>query len=121
MGKRARVGVVPGAGGRDTAPLSVAEFLEVYQEVIGADEVNEEEMLKTLGESVVIDEMERTIHFLDVSSLPMNPHEKLKRLFELQTHWKPEVIGALVGPALKGQKVEPWLMKWTRAVFVVIP
>eukprot|EP00931_Biecheleriopsis_adriatica_P104341 TRINITY_DN79024_c0_g1_i1.p1 TRINITY_DN79024_c0_g1~~TRINITY_DN79024_c0_g1_i1.p1 ORF type:complete len:465 (+),score=137.95 TRINITY_DN79024_c0_g1_i1:31-1425(+) len=97
--------------------LHLDEFTSIYKE-ISETEISSEDLLKMLGNLVYIDDFEGTIHALDATALPRDPHERLKRLFEMQTHWRPERLAALLTPALKGIKVDPWLMAWARQVFV---
>ena len=73
-----------------------------------------------LGERAYVDVFDDTIHPMDASSLPQDPKLRLRRLFELQTHWRPERLSALMKPALPGLKVDKWLMGLTRAAFIEV-
>jgi len=108
-----------GGAARDGPPLHMEEFVAAFKELTGVEETSAEELLKLMGNNVHTDDLEGTVHPLEYASLPQEPKERLKRLFELQTHWRPEAMAALVLPSLeKGVKVDPWLMKWTRTVHV---
>ncbi|CAE8587642.1 unnamed protein product, partial [Polarella glacialis] len=97
--------------------LQLEEFAAVYRELTGT-EVDADGVMKILGDRAYVDEFEGTIHAIDASALPRDPNERLSRLFELQSHWRPERLAALVAPALAGVKVDPWLLKKARQVFV---
>jgi len=119
--KRARLGTGgAGGGGRDGPALQLEELAAAYREVTGA-EASAEEVLAIMGDGAYVDEWEGTVHAIDPRMLPQDPIERLKRLFELQSHWRPERIAALIAPALgKGMKPEPWLLKFSRTVHVEI-
>jgi hypothetical protein len=110
---------VAGGGGTSLGPaLLVSEFVAAYQALTGS-EATEEEVLKIVADRVYVDELEGTIHSIDDTSLPQDPMGRLARLFDLQTHWRPERLAPLVAPSLgKEQKVAVWLMTNSRAVFV---
>jgi len=72
------------------------------------------------GEQCYVDAIEKTIHRMDMTSLPIAPRDRLKRLFEMQSHWEPEKLGKLLSPVLAGQKVDPWLLKNARSLFIEI-
>ena len=75
--------------------------------------------MKLLGDEAYLDEFESSLHPLDVFSLPQDPKERLKRLFEMQSHWNDGRLAGFITPTLPvGIKVEPWLLKHTRQVFV---
>lgn len=124
--KRARVAGAGGAGaglmadgGPDGPPLQFDEFAKIFVEITGK-EATPEEVMKLISSSAYVDG-DGSIHPLDVNALPQDPNERLLRLFELQTHWRPERLSVLLEPSLPaGTKVEPWLMKLTRQVFVEI-
>jgi len=97
--------------------LQVDEFAAAYRELTDT-EATSEEVLKVLGNQAYVDEFEGTIHVMDVTALPRDAVARLKRLFELQSHWRPERLAALIAPALAGVKVDPWLLKNARQVFV---
>lgn len=119
--KRARHAAAGGPGARDSG-LQIKEFAAALQEITGAAEPMEPEaLLKLLGDRVYVDEFEGTLHTLDPATLPSEPRERLARLLELQAHWRPDRLGALIGPVLGAdQKLDTWLIKNTRAVFVEI-
>mmetsp|Transcript_155488 Transcript_155488/g.270455 ORF Transcript_155488/g.270455 Transcript_155488/m.270455 type:complete len:516 (+) Transcript_155488:51-1598(+) len=116
--KRLRIGAATGGGGggRDP-PLQIEEFCVAYKAVSGK-ETSVEELENLLGDRMYVDELEGAVHALDIATLPPEPRERLKRLFELSSHWKPDRILALMRPAVKAVKVELWLPKYTRQVFV---
>jgi len=122
--KRARITVgrpapVDTSGG---PPLTVDEFVAVLQELTGATEKpTHDDVWKVVGNDAYADEFEGTIHGLDHRSLPQDPRERLARLFQLQSHWKPSRIASLIQPVLApGFKVDVWLLKQARAAFVEI-
>lgn len=114
--KRLRVGSGGGGAGRET-PLQIEELCVAFKAVSGK-ETSVEELEGMLGDRMYVDELEGAVHPLDMASLPQEPRERLKRLFELSSHWKPERITALMAPAVKAVKVEVWLPKYTRQVFI---
>lgn len=115
--KRPRLG---GATGTGRAPgLLLTEFVAALQALNGED-ISAEHAEKILGTSAYLDPLEGTLHLLDVSALPQEPRQRLKRCFELQSHWKPEQLEALIAPCLGGQKVSVWMLKYTRAAFVEV-
>merc|ERR1712187_960029 len=114
--KRPRVGAA--AAARDP-PLQFAEYMKAFRAKAGLD-VTEEDTLKLLGERVLYDEVEGTVQALDTASLPQDAKARLKKLFELQSHWRPEKLAKIMTPALANQKVDPWLMKWARTAFIEI-
>ncbi|CAK0790550.1 unnamed protein product [Prorocentrum cordatum] len=118
--KRARVAGAPrGAGGGHQADaLKVTEFAKAFQELTGSD-ADADAVLKLLGNAAYVDEIEGTLSAMDADSLSRDPFERLKQLFAIQTHWRPDRLAALVAPALPaGVKVDAWLLKWTRAVYL---
>lgn len=118
--KRARAaGGARGAGGGHQADaLKVVEFVKAFQELTGSD-ASADAVLKLLGDAAYVDEIEGTLSALDAASLSRDPFERLKQLFAIQVHWRPDRLAALVAPALgTGQKVDAWLLKWTRAVYL---
>uniref|UniRef100_A0A7S2HQB6 Uncharacterized protein n=1 Tax=Alexandrium andersonii TaxID=327968 RepID=A0A7S2HQB6_9DINO len=118
--KRARVGSAVGGQGRDGPALRSEELAEAFRQATGS-EATTEEVLALVADSAYVDELEGTVHALDARTLPQDPMERLKRLFELQTHWQPERLAAFLAPTLgAGLKVDPWLMKFTRVVHVEV-
>lgn len=118
--KRARVvgGARGAGGGGQTDALRVAEFVKAFQELTGSD-ADADAVLKLLGDAAYVDEIEGTISRLDAGALSLDPFDRLKQLLEIQLHWNPARLAALVAPAMGiGQKVDAWLLKWTRAVFL---
>mmetsp|Transcript_18562 Transcript_18562/g.39953 ORF Transcript_18562/g.39953 Transcript_18562/m.39953 type:complete len:461 (-) Transcript_18562:203-1585(-) len=117
LAKRARLGAVSGKRG-----LLLEDFRTALQELTGATEPpTDEEIWATIGDEACLDEFERTLHLIDVATLPLDPQDRLKKLFSIQTHWNPGRLEAWVAPTLgAGIKVAPWLLKQTRAVFVEI-
>lgn len=116
--KRQRLGAAVGTGRE--APLRVEELVAAFRELADA-EATSETVLKLVGDYALVDEFEATVHPLDVTTLPQDPRERLAKLFDLQSHWRSERMAGFILPVLGGgQKVDPWLMKWTRAVFVEI-
>mmetsp|Transcript_54652 Transcript_54652/g.122921 ORF Transcript_54652/g.122921 Transcript_54652/m.122921 type:complete len:174 (+) Transcript_54652:1-522(+) len=110
--KRARL---TGAS-RDNPPLQLEEFAGAFRELSGR-EMTEDELLKLMGNTAYADDLEGTVHPIDPSTLPQEPLIRLKRLFELQSHWRPEHLAGLLAPVMfKDQKVDPWLMKYARTV-----
>jgi hypothetical protein len=121
--KRPRHGTGGAGAFRDTsagAALEVEEFASAFQELSGAAEkLSTDELMKLLGDEAYLDEFESSLHPLDVFSLPLDPKERLKRLFEMQSHWNDGRLAGFITPTLPvGIKVEPWLLKHTRQVFV---
>jgi hypothetical protein len=102
------------------SPLRVEEFVKIYQQESGDEEATAESLEKLLKNQAYIDLLEGTVNPIDMVALPMEPRLRLKRLFELLSHWKPDVLEALMQPAMGTAKVAPWLMKTTRTVFVEI-
>lgn len=118
--KRARLGAAGPSGGlsigRDP-PLSIAELGYAFREATGS-EAKDEEVLQSLGTGVCVDEIEGTLQPLDLATLPTGPRERLRHLFQLQSHWRADRLEPLMAPTLKGQKIGPWLSKQTRLAFV---
>jgi len=114
--KRARLG---GTGaGRDGMALQLEELVGAFNAMTGT-ESSEEAVMEMLGQNAYVDEVEGTVHPMDPTTLPQEPKERLKRLFELKTHWRPEALSALIKPTLgAGIKIDVWLAKWTRVIFV---
>jgi len=103
--------------GRDP-PLQLSEFVEAYREASGR-EMSGKDLIKMLGQQVHHDELEDAVQALDVGALPQEPRARLKHLFGLQSHWRPEMLAELIKPTLIiGVKVDPWLAKWARQVFM---
>lgn len=119
--KRSRlVYAAPAATGKDQ-PLLLSELVSAVREVSGNDDaVTAEKVLATLGNTVRHDEMQGTVHVLDVNALPMDARERLKALFELQSHWQMDTIVQLVRPVLGSVKADVWVLKNTRQAFVEI-
>ncbi|CAJ1380057.1 unnamed protein product, partial [Effrenium voratum] len=111
--KRPRI-AGPSPGGN---ALQLDEFIQVFKDLT-SKEVTKDELLKMLALRAYVDEFEGTIHALDASMLPRDPEERLDRLFELQSHWRPERLCSLLTPSLKETKVEAWLLKRVRQVFI---
>jgi len=118
--KRARLvgGAAAASSGRDGMALQLEELVGAFNAMTGM-ESSEEDVVKMLGQNAYVDEVEGTVHPMDPTMLPQDPKERLKRLFELKTHWRPEALSALIKPTLgAGVKVEVWLAKYTRVIFV---
>lgn len=107
-------------GPTGSSALLLSEFVAAFRELSpDMGEMSAEDILSILGNNVYVDVLEGTVHALDSSTLPQDPKERLSRLFALQTHWKLETLAAMLAPALgAGQKVEPWLLKTTRSVYL---
>mmetsp|Transcript_42230 Transcript_42230/g.106377 ORF Transcript_42230/g.106377 Transcript_42230/m.106377 type:complete len:485 (-) Transcript_42230:65-1519(-) len=118
--KRARHGTSAAVRDTNGPALQIEEFAAALQELLGiAEKPSIEEVWKVLGDQAYADEFEGTLHWLDTTSLPQDSQQRLQRLFELQSHWNPGRLAALVAPTLgAGIKVDAWLMKHTRAVYV---
>lgn len=115
--KRPRLSLGGGGAGGGSA-LQVQEFVAALQELSGS-ETTKADAEALLGDAAYIDELDGTVHTLDINTLPQNPKERLKRLFEILSHWRPEKLATLISPVLPvGQKVDVWLMKFARAVFI---
>jgi len=99
--------------------LQVAEFCAAFSALTGK-ETTIDELCKIVGDGMYIDELDGAVHVLDVTTLPQDPRERLKRLFELSSHWKPDRIASLMLPTVKGQKIMDWLMKCTRTVYLEV-
>lgn len=97
--------------------LQVDEFLQVFKDLTSSD-MNKESLLEMLATRAYVDEFEGTIHAMDATLLPRDPLERLKQLFELQSHWRPERLNSLMATSLAGQKVEAWLGKHARQVYM---
>jgi len=120
--KRPRLGgtgaVATASSGRDSMALQLEELVGAFNAMTGM-ESSEEDVVKMLDQNAYVDEVEGTVHPLDPTTLPQESKERLKRLFELKTHWRPEALSALVKPTLDaGVKVDIWLAKYTRVIFV---
>jgi len=113
--KRPRLANTSAPGAR---ALQVDEFVQVFKELTGSDMTSEEVLQAVCAGNAYVDEFEATVHALDATTLPRDPLERLKRLFELQSHWRPERLADLMLPSLKGLKVEQWLGKHARQVFL---
>jgi hypothetical protein len=115
--KRSRLATAASAAtGRDQ-PLLLSEFITAFREATGS-EATEEHVLSVLGDSARHDEMEGTIHVLDVYELPMEARARLKRLFEMQSHWRSEMLERLLTPTLATVKPAVWLQKNARQTFI---
>lgn len=97
--------------------LQVDEFLQVFKDLTNS-EMTKESLLEMLATKAYVDEFEGTIHAMDATMLPREPTERLKQLFEMQSHWRPERLHSLMAPSLAGQKVEAWLGKHARQVYL---
>lgn len=117
--KRARLGGGGVGGGRDQ-PLSLDEFTSAYKDSLNDDTLTTAKIEDILGDRAYVDVFDDTIHPMDASALPQDPKLRLRRLFELQTHWRPERMSALMKPALPGLKVDKWLMAFTRTAFIEV-
>jgi hypothetical protein len=115
--KRPRLGNAPAAAGGREASLQVEEFVAAFRALTGS-ETTIEDLHKILGDSMYIDEMDGAVRPLDISVLPSEPRERLRRLFELSSHWKPERLSLLMAPSVNGVKVDAWLLKCTRVVYI---
>jgi hypothetical protein len=115
--KRPRLGNAPAAAGGREASLQVEEFVAAFSALTGT-ETTIEDLHKILDDSMYIDEMDGAVRPLDISALPQEPRERLRRLFELSSHWKPERLSLLMAPAVTGVKVDAWLLKCTRVVYI---
>lgn len=109
-------------GNRADAGLQVKELAAVMQALTGSVEAKDPAALVSfLGDRVYVDELEGTIHNLDPSALVADPKARLARLMDITTHWRPEKLNMLLTPALPaGTKVDAWIMKLCRQVFVEI-
>jgi hypothetical protein len=115
--KRPRLGNAPAMPSGRESPLQVEEFCAALSSLSGS-ETAIDDLHKILGDSMYIDEMDGAVRPLDASALPQEPRERLKRLFQLSSHWKPERLSLLMAPVVNGVKVDAWLLKVTRAVFI---
>jgi len=106
------------AGGRE-APLLFTEFVTVFRELSDED-ITEEDVQRFLNDHAFIDPIDKAVHPLDITALPQNPRSRLKTLFELQSHWTSGRLGELLKPVLAGIKIEDWLIKNTKIVFIEI-
>lgn len=113
--KRPRLGTAAAGGGGGSA-LQIEDFAAAFSALTGT-ETSIEDLCKIVGERMYIDEMDGAVHPLDVTTLPQEPRERLKRLFELSSHWKPDRISPLLAPTVKGAKVDVWIMKYTKTVY----
>lgn len=124
--KRARHGPGGASGARVDAALgpnlTVDEFATALQELtVASEKPSPEEVWKLLGHNAYLDEFEGTLHALDVTTLSQDPRARLKKLFELQSHWNPGRLSSLIAPSLgAGVKVDVWVMKNARQVFCEI-
>jgi hypothetical protein len=117
--KRPRIGGVaagPASAGRE-ASLHVQEFCSAFSALAGS-ETAIEDISKLLGDRMYIDEAEEAVHPLDAATLPLEPRERLKRLFDLSSHWRPERLSPLMAPAVHGIKVDAWLLKFVKIVYI---
>jgi len=105
--------VMPGSGA-----LQVDEFLQIFKELTNTEMTSDQVLQAVCEGSAYVDEFEGTIHALDATTLPRDPLERLKLLLEIQSHWRPERLVSLMSSSLKGVKVEPWLAKHSRQVFL---
>jgi len=113
--KRPKLGAASSAAG--TSALQVDEFCAAFSALTGK-ETTIEELCNILGNCMYIDEMDGAVHCLDVTTLPQEPRERLKRLFELSSHWKPDRLQKIMTPTLKGVKIDAWIMKYTKTVYL---
>jgi len=139
--KRARVGGAGLSSSVRDPPLRLEEFAAALQDSVGitaggdeggdsagkdgeepkSAEALEKELDKICEKSWHVDLVDGTVHLLDATMLPHEPRERLKRLFEIQSHWRPEKLAEHIEPVLgQGVKVTPWLMKNTRPAFLEI-
>lgn len=116
--KRPRLGAAAAAGGGGREPLlQIEELAAAFSNVTG-QETTVDDLCQIVGDRMYVDEMEGSVHPLDVTTLPQAPRERLKRLFELSSHWKPDRLASLMTPTVKGVKIDAWIMKTTRTVYV---
>lgn len=116
--KRARLAGGGSIGAMRDAPLRAEEFMHAWRESLGidAEEVKDSDLTKLYGVIAYENLLEGTVHSMDGKNLPLKPLERLKVLFQLTPHWKPDVLEDLLRPALPNQKVDVWLNKYTRTV-----
>lgn len=114
--KRPRLTSATVAGGGGQAGLQIEDFCAAFSALMGS-ETTIEELCKIVGDRMYIDEMDGAVHSLDITTLPQEPRERLKRLFELSSHWKPDRLSSLMLPSVKGVKIDAWLLKWTKTVY----
>jgi len=105
------------AGGAAGAPLSIEEFSAAHSALTGI-ETTIEELCKIVGDRMYIDEMEGAVHTMDITTLPQEPRERLKRLFELSSHWNQARLASLMSPTVLNAKIDVWLLKYCRVVYV---
>merc|ERR1711862_318851 len=117
LAKRARLGAVSGRGG-----LLFEDFRSAYQELMGlAEAPSDEDIWKVIGDQACLDEFEQTLQLIDPMALPLDPVERLSRLFTIQMYWNPGRLASWMSPILgAGVKVDSWLLKHTRAVHIEI-
>lgn len=116
--KRSRLATGVASSGPDK-PLHIEEFHKTWQDLINdSEEASVEDLEKLLIGMAYVDLLEGTVHPLNTTQLPQAPRERLKRLFELQPYWKPELLAPLMQPVLHGVKVDVWLTRWARIVFI---
>lgn len=115
--KRARLGG-GSIGSLREAPLRIEEFMYAWRESlgIGAEDVKDSDLAQLYGVIAYENLVDGTVHSMDGKSLSLKPLERLKALFNLTSHWKPDILEALMRPTLPNQKPEAWLMKYTRTV-----
>jgi hypothetical protein len=115
--KRPRLGNTPAVAGGREATLQVEEFCAAFSALSGT-ETTIEDLHKILGDSMYVDELDGAVRPLDAAVLPQDPRERLRILFELSSHWKPERLSFLMAPVVNGVKVDAWLLKCTRTVYI---
>mmetsp|Transcript_47881 Transcript_47881/g.113778 ORF Transcript_47881/g.113778 Transcript_47881/m.113778 type:complete len:468 (+) Transcript_47881:50-1453(+) len=115
--KRARVTALPYSGREP--PLSPVELAAALQELTG-EERSADELDKVLGQRARFDVLDGAVHPLDVSSLPLDVRERARKLFEMQSHWRPDHLSDLFKGLMSAKEVQVWLHKNTRAVFIEV-
>eukprot|EP00927_Polykrikos_kofoidii_P050318 TRINITY_DN44226_c0_g1_i1.p1 TRINITY_DN44226_c0_g1~~TRINITY_DN44226_c0_g1_i1.p1 ORF type:complete len:514 (+),score=93.64 TRINITY_DN44226_c0_g1_i1:80-1543(+) len=114
--KRARVGGANAGAGRE-GDLLLSELATAFREVTG-EEKSETDLIKMLGIRAYFDEIDGTVHALDVETLPLDPRARLKALFQMMSYWRPDMITKIVSPVICGAKPDAWMMKHTRQAFI---
>jgi len=113
--KRPKLGSATSVAG--SSALQIEEFCAAFTSLTGK-ETTIEELCKIVGDRMYIDELDGAVHTLDVTTLPQDPRQRLKRLFELSSHWKPDRLASLIIPTVKGVKIDAWLLKFTKTVYI---
>jgi len=114
--KRPKLAGGAGAAGGGQS-LQIEDFCAAFSALTGS-ETTVEELCTIVGDRMYIDEMDGAVHTLDLTTLPQDARERLKRLFELSSHWKPDRIASLMLPTMRGTKVDNWLQRYTRTAYV---